>query len=264
MWRRLLIYCFIMLPQAIRAVQINYIKVPSAVQNDSEHSIILECNYSLRPDDAGLVVKWFLNDAVVYQWIPPKEPQALGVMKGKLNLDYVSSNDPKMMYRSMNIINPTTELAGEYKCTVSTFTDEDFSLKNMIVFVPETSLELSHSGFSNKQINFTCTASEVYPEPKLIIFKDVKDEYHDRKYLDAVEWSTSRLPSGRFSLTTTTSVLLDTISPGSLVHCDLKIPGTGYVKRKTMLYYPINSTITQQKNRLWKICVFCLAISLLN
>lgn len=244
MWR-LLISFFIMLPEAMRAVQINYIKVPSAVQNDSEHSTVLECNYSLRPDDVGLVVKWFLNDAVVYQWIPPKEPQALGIMKGKLNLGYVSSNDPNMMYRSMNIINPTTELAGEYKCTVSTFTDEDFSLKNMIVFVPETSLELYHSGFSNKQINFTCTASEVYPEPKLNIFKDVKDEYQGRKYLDAVEWSTARLPSGRYSLTTTTSVVLDSISPGSLVHCDLKIPGTGYVKRKTMLYYPISKNSPQ-------------------
>lgn len=26
--------------------------------------------------------------------------------------------------------------------------------------------------------------------------------------------------------------------PGSLIHCEMRIPGTGYVKRKAMLYYP--------------------------
>lgn len=96
--------------------------------------MILDCNYSLRPDDSELVVKWYLNDAVIYQWIPPQKPQALGLMKDKLNLTYRASDDPKMAYRAMKINNPTTLLAGEYKCFVSTFADEDFSMKNMIVF----------------------------------------------------------------------------------------------------------------------------------
>lgn len=222
----------------IEGIQINYIKVPPAVQNNTDQSVILECNYSIRPDDSELVVKWYLNDAVVYQWIPPHKPQALGIMKDRVNLSYVSSDDPKMAYRSMQIINPTTNIAGEYKCFVSTFTDEDFSMKSMIVFVPEKSLELFHSGHTNQKINFTCTATEVYPEPKLTVFKDKKDEFENRNYLQAVEWSTSRLPTGRYSVTITTSILLNKIAAGSLVHCELKIPGTGYVKRKSMLYYP--------------------------
>ncbi|KAF5308149.1 hypothetical protein FQR65_LT06329 [Abscondita terminalis] len=226
--------------ELLEAVQINYIKVPPAVQNDSDHSAVLDCNYSLRPDDTELVVKWYLNDAVVYQWIPPQKPQALGIMKGKLNLSYVSSDDPKMAYRAMKIINPTTNIAGEYKCFVSTFADEDFTMKSMIVFVPESSLELLHSGYNRQKINFTCFATEVYPEPKLTIFKDKKDEPQSRNYLQAVEWSTSRLSTGRYSVTVVTSVLLTKISPGSLVHCELRIPGTGYVKRKSMLYYPPN------------------------
>ncbi|KAK5647644.1 hypothetical protein RI129_002536 [Pyrocoelia pectoralis] len=240
MLRTILIPFFFMIPRTFEAAQINYIKVPSAVQNGSEHSILLDCIYSLRPDDSGLVVKWFLNDAVIYQWIPPQKPQALGLMKGKLNLSYEASNDPIMMYRSMNIINPTADMAGEYKCLVSTFTDEDFSSKNMIVFVPESSLELFQSGYDNKGINFTCTTTEVYPEPKLLIFRDVEDKYQDRKYMEAIEWSTSKLPSGRYSLTTTSTVPLDILSPGSLIHCDLRIPGTGYIKRKSMLYYPLS------------------------
>ncbi|CAH2005780.1 unnamed protein product [Acanthoscelides obtectus] len=38
-------------------IQINYIKVPMAVKNDSKSAIVLDCDYSLRPDDTYLVVK---------------------------------------------------------------------------------------------------------------------------------------------------------------------------------------------------------------
>jgi hypothetical protein len=38
------------------------------------------------------------------------------------------------MHRALFISNPTTELSGEYKCVVSTFDDEDFMTKKMVVF----------------------------------------------------------------------------------------------------------------------------------
>ncbi|KAF2893337.1 hypothetical protein ILUMI_12836 [Ignelater luminosus] len=226
------------------AVQINYIRVPPAVRNNSGHSAILDCNYSLRPDDTELVVKWYLNDAVVYQWIPPQKPQALGLMKDKLNLTYQATDDPKTAYRAMKIINPTTDLAGEYKCFVSTFADEDFSMKNMIVFVPESTLILLHGGYNQQRINFTCFASEVYPEPKIMIYKDRKDDTLSKNPLQAIEWSTSRLRNGRYSVTVVSSAFLNKLNPGSLIHCELRIPGTGYVKRKSMLYYPPSKALT--------------------
>lgn len=123
----------------IHAIQINYIKVPIAVQNNSNSPIILDCYYSLRPDDTDLVLKWFLNENLVYQWIPPQKPQSFGALKNKLNLTYKASDDPKSVYRAMYVLNPTTEIAGEYKCYVSSFTDEDFSIRNMIVFGKEAS-----------------------------------------------------------------------------------------------------------------------------
>lgn len=118
----------------VRTVQINYIKVPGAVKNDSGSPAILDCNYSVRPDDTELVVKWLLNDEVVYQWIPPQKPQSLGRLKTRVDLSYKATDDPKTVYRAMKIWNPTTDIAGEYKCFVSTFADEDFSVKNMVVF----------------------------------------------------------------------------------------------------------------------------------
>lgn len=115
-------------------MQINYIKVPPAVKNNSGQPAILDCNFSFRSDDSELVVKWMLNDQVVYRWIPPQKPQVMGVLKGRLDLDYQVTRDPRSSRRAMKIRNPTTDVAGEYKCFVSTFADEDYSARNMTVF----------------------------------------------------------------------------------------------------------------------------------
>lgn len=116
------------------AVHINYIKVPIAVKNNSGQSVILDCNFSYRTDDIDLVVKWVFNDEIVYKWIPSQKPQALGHFKNKLDTNYAISDDPKTAYRAMKILNPITKDAGEYKCFISTFADEDFSARNMTVF----------------------------------------------------------------------------------------------------------------------------------
>lgn len=116
------------------AVQINYVKVPIAVKNNSNSPVILDCHYSLRPDDTELVVKWFLNEDLVYEWIPPNIPQSFGLLKDKLDLSYKSCDDPKCVHRAMLVFNPTTEISGEYKCHVSASTDEDYGVKNMTVF----------------------------------------------------------------------------------------------------------------------------------
>nr|XP_015836856.1 PREDICTED: uncharacterized protein LOC660111 isoform X2 [Tribolium castaneum] len=224
------------------AVQINYIKVPSAVKNDSGSPVILDCNYSVRPDDSELVVKWLLNDEVVYQWIPPQKPQSLGRLKNRVDLNYKATDDPKSVYRAMKIWNPTTDIAGEYRCFVSTFADEDFSVKNMIVFEPERSLVILKQEFNYQSVNFTCSANEVYPAPKLILYKDRTDDFYNKNPLQTLEWNTSRHPNGRFSVFVVAHAMVDSLVPGSLIHCELRIPGTGYVKKRSLLYYPTAQT----------------------
>lgn len=108
--------------------------MPPAVRNNSGHSAVLDCNFSFRSDDANLVVKWLLNDQLVYLWKQPQKPEAFGILKGRVDLSYQASRDHKTAYRAIKILNPTAEVAGEYKCFVSTFADEDFSARNMTVF----------------------------------------------------------------------------------------------------------------------------------
>ncbi|EEB11952.1 hypothetical protein Phum_PHUM146270 [Pediculus humanus corporis] len=63
--------------------------------------------------------------------------------KGKLNLNYKASEEAKKMYRALQILNPSPELSGEYKCTVSTFEKEESQSKKMIIFVTSSLLSLS-------------------------------------------------------------------------------------------------------------------------
>jgi hypothetical protein len=123
-------------------IQIKDLRVPPAVRNNSGLATLLDCEYTLKPDEiasdsySGLVVKWYFNNSPspVYQWIPGQKPQDLGILKGKLDVTHRASNNGATMHRALYILNPTTELSGEYKCLVSTFSDEDFMTKKMVVF----------------------------------------------------------------------------------------------------------------------------------
>ncbi|KAF7279927.1 hypothetical protein GWI33_006598 [Rhynchophorus ferrugineus] len=222
----------------LEGIQINYVEVPTAVRNDSNRSAILDCNYSIRPGDTELTVKWYLNDDLIYQWIPPQNPQSLGILKDNIDLNYKASDDPKTVYRAIKINNPTTQIAGEYKCVVSTLADEDFSMKNMIVFEPETKMVIKKK-MDNKYVNFSCLATDVYPSPKLLLYKDIKNNFHNKVRLSIVEWDIKKNPdNGKFSIFIIGTDRVSELQPGSLIHCELKIPGTGYVKLKTLLYYP--------------------------
>lgn len=220
-------------------VQINYVTVPAAVQNNSEEAVILDCNYSVRPDDQDLVVKWYLNGDVVYQWIPPQPPQSLGILRDRLDLSYKASDDPKTIYRAMKIVNVSSEIAGDYKCFVSTFADEDFTSKKLTVFEPEHELMLFQSYPDLEgNINFTCTATDVYPQPKLSIYRDKNDDIQSRRVMEGIEWNVSKHANGKFSVYMIATSKVSRLEPGSLINCEIKIHGTGYIKRKTLLYYP--------------------------
>ncbi|XP_060520125.1 uncharacterized protein LOC132698195 isoform X2 [Cylas formicarius] len=222
----------------ISAIQINYVKVPVAVRNDTKRPATLDCNYSVRPDDTDLIVKWYLNDDLVYQWIPPQKPQSLGILKDNLDLDYRATDDHNMAYRAMKIMNPTTDIAGEYKCQVSTIADEDFSTKNMIVFEPEKNLAIKKNT-RGEFVNFTCFATDVYPSPKLLLFKDLKNDFHGKTRMSIMEWDVKKDPdTGRYTIFIVATEKVSELDLGTLIHCELKIPGTGYVKIKSLLYYP--------------------------
>lgn len=57
--------------------------------------------------------------------------------------------------------------------------------------------------------------------------------------LSITEWDIKRNPDNRkYTMFIVGTDKVSELDPGTLIHCELKIPGTGYVKLKSFLYYP--------------------------
>ncbi|GBP94437.1 hypothetical protein EVAR_71210_1 [Eumeta japonica] len=127
------------LPPALRAgvssVRIIRMKVPDVIQLGTVDAVTLDCEYVTK-NVTGLVVKWFFMDKSqpVYQWIPPQKPQALGLLRNKLDLSVRVSHNPYTQHRALRILAPGTELTGNYTCVVSTFLAEDQRTSPMVIF----------------------------------------------------------------------------------------------------------------------------------
>ncbi|VEN51280.1 unnamed protein product, partial [Callosobruchus maculatus] len=121
-------------PWGVHSVKINRLQVPEIAQLGE--SVVLDCDYTLEESkDEGLVVKWFFNEipTPIYQWIPDKRPQEIGILKGRLNLNYSASKDTRTIHRALHILSTGPDLSGNYTCLVSTFNSEDRKTKSMLV-----------------------------------------------------------------------------------------------------------------------------------
>lgn len=113
------------------------LRVPQTLESGSTQDVILDCDFEIKDDQTGLEVKWFYEGEIkqVYQWLPNiSKPQALGILKDRLDLDYKVSSDKNKMYRAMKIKGVTPDLTGTYTCKVSTFENEDKATKKMIIY----------------------------------------------------------------------------------------------------------------------------------
>lgn len=59
-----------------------------------------------------------------------------------------------------------------------------------------------------------------------------------RNNLEVVEWIKSKHQSGRYDISIIASASMVNVTPGDIFDCEMRIPGTGYVKKKSLIYYP--------------------------
>ncbi|XP_039288149.1 uncharacterized protein LOC111047265 isoform X1 [Nilaparvata lugens] len=257
----------------VGGVQITALKVPETVVNGSE-AAILDCEYTLKPEESkavltsGLVIKWFFNNgpAPVYQWIPGQKPQELGLLKGRLDLQHKASSQVAAMYRALRIVRPTTDLSGEYKCTVSTFDNEDFMIKKMIVYAPEKRLEVMQAQAEQDAVNISCRAQGLFPEPKMSLYKITDAD--QRIPMEGVNAETTRRQEAGegYDITATARLHDEELNTTAVIECLVLLPGTPYSRKKSMVYYPGRAlawtdsggmtTWTAEINRLYTIIYF--------
>ncbi|XP_059488405.1 uncharacterized protein LOC132204137 [Neocloeon triangulifer] len=245
---------FTVLRFGVLSVKITQLKVPRLVQNGSD--VTLDCEFQVEPHESRhleLVVKWFFggDPEPVYQWIPAHgRPQGLGLLKGRLDLNYGTRNERGSA--GIRIVGATTELTGDYKCSISTYDGEDFMIKPMIVFAPETNMYLQYGRPAEDTFNISCVAEGVFPEPRMFLYyarPDVKDktaikaaslcETQQREYpMEGVTVETGRRGD---SFTTRASAEVEDLEHflGAILFiCELRVPQTEYCQRRAIMYLP--------------------------
>ncbi|CAL8110934.1 unnamed protein product [Orchesella dallaii] len=233
-WMVLVILSAFRISDTFAKVYINELRVPQSVQNGTEDAVILDCDYTLETEDKnGLVVKWFFNKGgtPVYQWISKNKPQALGILRDRVDIKYKASEDSYKKHSGIKIIKPTTELSGEWACRVSSFASEATAASRMVVYAPPKEMEVTlvSPRPTLNSINISCWANGVYPEPRLTITlknEKLEDVMHDSTWND-----------GAYDVRVSAVVQDEDIAElPAIFDCELKIPNTSYINRKSVLY----------------------------
>lgn len=242
----MLLLGFMATVQVTSGLEIVNIEGPSVVVNGSLPQLVLDCEYDIKEyDKKGLVVKWYFNRQPfpVYQWIPTNVPQDLGILKGRLNLNYAVSEEEYTKHRALAIVKPTTELSGEYTCWISSFESEDFKRKSLIVYAPAMDMSMTYTKPSEESVVVSCRAGGIFPEPNIAIFRSTSSSRRD--VIEGAKVESQHFPElGYFNISIDLEVFDYELDPETLFECVLTIPGTEYELHEEILYFPGPPTTT--------------------
>merc|ERR1712226_1501838 len=223
------------------SVHIERIAGPEVVQSGSE--LMLDCNYSyLDEEESQLDLKWYFNGSPipVYQWVPSmsKGPQVIGeLFKHKLDLDYVAHNDTYKKHRALRVVKSDHRFSGIYQCKVSSFVDEDFQTKNVLVFNPPEKIVISPERVSSRDeehLNISCAVTGVYPVPIIDLSWANNASSHNMERLDTLVKTS---PTGLLDVTVSSRVSRDVFSPDVVIACDVTLPNTDFYVREELHPY---------------------------
>lgn len=227
------VLCLIFLTSKIAiTVKINRLVVPDLVHLGEP--TVLDCDYRMEDEEEReLVLKWYLNEKLVYQWIPSTKPHTLGILKGRVNLNYSASSDTNSVHRALNIIQPGPDLSGDYTCLVSTFTSEDRQTKRMLVFAPGKDMQLKKETKRNGLVEISCSAKDVFPQPTMNLH--VNNSEVDNSTLSIVK------RSGLYNVRIATE--MPALTTAEEFTCKMYIPLANYTVRKEAIYYPAGTAV---------------------
>ncbi|KAG0727094.1 hypothetical protein GWK47_035362 [Chionoecetes opilio] len=173
---------------------------------------------------------------LVYQWIPPRLPQALGVLAGRVNTTFRVSSDPWAAHRALYIPRPHPVLSGQYSCTVSTFEDEDTRVAHFLVWKAPKRVELKYWRPSEHLVNITCHIAGAAPRPKFTLFTHEINGTNRQEV--SVRGQAGQRVEGLWQDEVWGLIVWAETPPETVVGCTLLLPGTKQTHTTTRAYYP--------------------------
>ncbi|XP_058459256.1 uncharacterized protein LOC131435414 isoform X2 [Malaya genurostris] len=133
--------------------------------------LIMDCQYEIKANECGFVLKWYFNRKLIYQWIPARNPIGMNQFKGELRTNYSMSDSVNYKYRALVIQHPKLNHSGEYMCSVQTYESFDRKAARFQIVVPEKALLLHYENDAEKEnmLLIKCSVFMIYPEPNLVL-----------------------------------------------------------------------------------------------
>ncbi|XP_040073108.1 uncharacterized protein LOC8025279 [Ixodes scapularis] len=232
---------YFLLARSAGGVQIVRLSVPTWVENGTEDSVLLDCEYVYTErDDSQLVVKWFLNDdpKPIYQWIPELETRHVSQrLRGRLNTDFTVTGNRFTKFRALNMLRPTTELSGRYSCHVTSHSSQDQRSQLMTVYARPKHFVFNFTR-AGATTNFSCEATGAFPVPELSLFR--LDEGSAVRHALQPMQRVSPRQDGSYVTQVSSQVPDDGFSRSGrhLFVCLLSIPGTDFKNQRLIEFYP--------------------------
>ncbi|XP_055597453.1 uncharacterized protein LOC129747324 [Uranotaenia lowii] len=195
--------------------------------------LIMDCQYEIKANECGFVLKWYFNRKLIYQWIPSRSPIGMNKFKSELWTNYSMSDSANYKYRALVIQHPKLNHSGEYMCSVQTYESFDRKAARFQIIVPEKMLLLHYENDAEKEnmLLIKCSVFMIYPEPNLVLV--VSGD------LLLVSSRTVVLSDRHHMYNKTIYGLIDKhllISPTS-IGCILTVAGSSYVRKRETIYY---------------------------
>ncbi|XP_061391812.1 uncharacterized protein LOC133327272 [Musca vetustissima] len=153
--------------QVIHGFVINDFDGPELVtldKNAYNKTIDLDCDYELSSSVPYLLVKWFMNNKLIYQWIRGKQPSVLPLLRDYIELRK-TSDDPNHEYSSLTLNNISIELNGTYKCSVNAGSEYKSVEKEVhIVDLRQYEIEF-HARKVQNETHLECIVNNIFPKP---------------------------------------------------------------------------------------------------
>merc|ERR1711892_1133904 len=203
--------------------------VTAPTSHPAGEDLILSCDYSYAMSESDqLVLTWYFSGSPipVYQWVPALDlgPQVNHeLFKDNLDLTHEAEEDKFKKHSALRIVNPDQRFAGNYKCRVSTFLEEVSDSKDVLIYVPATSISLTRTDGVIR-----CAVESVYPAPSINLAWTVNSTVFDS---EEVEITGNTVNGKLFDASVVTAIDQAHVALHDMMTCEVTIDGTDFEKR---------------------------------
>jgi hypothetical protein len=114
----------------------------SVIESGTQEGVELSCSFQfISSEYKELDIKWYFDteEEPFLQWVPSsgREPQTVGqIFKSRVTTRHTLSNTTHgyKTEQVIRVVRPSIHMSGHYHCKVATFTQEDLSTHNLVIF----------------------------------------------------------------------------------------------------------------------------------